>query len=178
MSASGVDDRDRDPAGRPRNARARDELGRPLSRASRGGSGSDQPALPPAEALALAQHLLSSSQPFAAHEVFEAVWKDTIGPGRELWRGLAQIAVGVTHALRGNESGARSLLQRGAETMAEFAGTTPSDVDVDGIRSWASDASVDLTLTARPPRLTVDAGRSAGLAGSGGEGARAGTLGK
>jgi uncharacterized protein len=172
MSASGVDDRDRDPTGRPRNARARDGLGRPLARDADGPPASDPPALAPAEALALAQSRLDSGQPFAAHEVFEAVWKATTGPDRELWRGLAQIAVGATHALRGNESGARTLLQRGADSMAAFATTVPNNIDVDGIRRWAHDASNDLALVARPPRLTVAA------SASGGEGTRASSLGE
>lgn len=172
MSASGVDDRDRDPSGRPRNARTRDELGRPLARGIGGHLDVEQAALPPTEALVLAQELLDTGKPFTAHEVFEAVWKDTTGPGRELWRGLAQLSVGVTHALRGNESGARALLQRGADTMAAFATTTPNGVDVDGIRDWASAASNDLTLASQPPRLTVAGG------GSGSEGTRASAAGK
>lgn len=146
-------DRDRDPSGRARNARARDELGRPLDRTHEAAAVPDPPALPPADALLAGQELLDSGRPFAAHEVFEAVWKDTAGPDRELWRGLAQVAVGITHALRGNESGARSLLQRGADTLSGFAGTTPDGVDVDGVRGWAIAASADLTLAAQPPRL-------------------------
>lgn len=154
--------RDRDPAGRPRNARARDGLGRPLPRTESQQAPIDESALPPIEALARAQELLDTGHPFAAHEVFEAVWKQTSGPDRELWRGLAQVAVGTTHALRGNESGARALLQRGADTMAEFAASTPHGIDVDGIRTWLSEASNDLALAARPPRLVVTDSASGG----------------
>jgi len=123
-----------------------------------GGQGAiDESALPPGEALSAAQELLDTGRPFAAHEVLEAVWKDTAGPTRELWRGLAQIAVAITHALRGNESGARALLQRGALTLAGFERTSPYGVDVDGVRAWAELASEDLRLAARPPRLVVGA---------------------
>jgi uncharacterized protein len=109
--------RDRDQAGRARNARPRDELGRPLPRSA---SGDAAPRIPddlvvtPAEAAEMGGRLLAEGRPFHAHEVFEAAWKSTPAPDRELWRGLAQIAVGLTHARRGNQDGAATLLRRGA----------------------------------------------------------------
>jgi hypothetical protein len=150
--------RDRDRAGRARNARARDALGRPL--AARGAPPTDEVALPADQAVERAQALLDSGRPFEAHEVLEAVWKATVGPDRELWRGLAQVAVGITHAHRGNPTGARNLLIRGAESLAPYSGTAPSGVGVDDIRSWAVAAADDLDLTATPPRLAAPAGRS------------------
>jgi hypothetical protein len=117
---------------------------------------SDEPALPPAEAISHAQQLLDAGQPFAAHEVFEAVWKATADPDeRELWRGLAQLCVGVTHALRGNDTGAASLLRRAADTMAPYAGTTPYQVALDRLRTWARCASDDVAMAQDAPRLTV-----------------------
>jgi uncharacterized protein len=132
-------DRDRDPAGRPRNARPRDPLGRPLPRRDGGGTPVDEPALPPQQALARAQELLDAGQAFAAHEVLEAVWKVTTGPERALWRGLAQLCVGVTHSQRGNPAGARALLERAAETL----GPAPAGHGVDPRRlsAWALDAA-------------------------------------
>jgi hypothetical protein len=149
--------RDRDAAGRARNARARDPLGRPLDRRADTGPPVDEPALPAEAALRRAQTLLDEGRPFEAHEVLEAVWKTTAGDGQELWRGLAQVAVGVTHALRGNESGARTLLRRGADTLAPYAGTTPDSVAVDDVRDWAVAASDDLSQVQRPPRLQAKA---------------------
>ena len=126
--------RDRDPAGRPRNARPRDGLGRPLPR---GQAGADRVpedlSLPPAEALALAQDLLDSGRPFHAHEVLEASWKQAPEPERELWRGLAQVAVGLTHAQRGNARGAVALLRRGAERVGGYAAAPPHGIDAAGI---------------------------------------------
>ncbi len=116
--------RDRDPAGRARNARPRDELGRPLPAAA----AADVPRVPddlvptPAEAAELGGRLLAEGRPFHAHEVFEAAWKALPAPDRELWRGLAQVAVGLTHARRGNARGAVTLLRRGAGHLAPFAG--------------------------------------------------------
>jgi hypothetical protein len=144
--------RDRDAAGRPRNARARDDLGRPLD--VRSTTAPLEPeALAPNAALVAAQQRLDAQEPFAAHEIFESVWKTTAEEDRQLWRGLAQVAVGITHAARGNPTGARSLLSRGADLLAQYAGTTPDGVDVDGVRQWATRAADDLSLTTQPPRL-------------------------
>jgi hypothetical protein len=113
--------RDRDEAGRPRNARARDALGRPLARGEDGETPlPDDLSLPPGEALALAQRLLDSSRPFRAHEVLEASWKAAPDAERDLWQGLAQVAVGLTHAQRGNARGAVALLRRGANRMTGY----------------------------------------------------------
>src|SRR5215831_2904044 len=105
--------RDRDPGGRPRNARPRDAFGRPLPRGAAGEQRiPDDLAVPPEEALSMAQGLLDTGRPFHAHEVLEASWKAAPAAERELWRGLAQIAVGLTHVQRGNATGAAALLRR------------------------------------------------------------------
>ena len=121
--------RDRDPAGRPRNARPRDALGRPLDPAGGPGPGSgaagtdripDDLVITGAEAAALADRLLRDGRPFHAHEVLEAAWKSGPSGERDLWQGLAQIAVGLTHARRGNARGAVALLSRGAERVRGY----------------------------------------------------------
>ena len=86
----GAGGRDRDAAGRARNARPRDALGRPLPRGATGDKRiPDDLALPPTQALRLAQELLDSDRPFHAHEVLEASWKSAPAAERELWQGLA-----------------------------------------------------------------------------------------
>jgi len=158
LSRIDTSDRDRDAAGRARNARRRDELGRPMPRDAGSLTPTDEAALSPADAVSYAQQLLDNGQSFAAHEVFEAVWKATADRDtRELWRGLAQLCVGVTHALRGNDIGAAALLQRAADTLAPYAGTTPYQVDVDRLRTWATGASSHVTTAQEAPRLTVEA---------------------
>ena len=119
--------RDRDPAGRPRNARPRDALGRPLEPAGGPGSGvagadriPDDLVITGAEAAALADRLLRDGRPFHAHEVLEAAWKTGPAGERDLWQGLAQIAVGLTHARRGNARGAVALLSRGTERVRGY----------------------------------------------------------
>jgi hypothetical protein len=116
--------RDRDPAGRPRNARPRDGLGRPLDRAADPGSAADRIpddlVITGAEAAALADRLLRDGRPFHAHEVLEAAWKYGPATERDLWQGLAQIAVGLTHARRGNARGAVTLLGRGVQRVRGY----------------------------------------------------------
>ena len=120
--------RDRDLAGRPRNARPRDALGRPLDRASGEGGERipDDLALAGADAAALADQLLRAGRPFHAHEVLEASWKSAPPRERDLWQGLAQVAVGLTHAQRGNARGAVALLRRGAQRVREYQGQAAS----------------------------------------------------
>ena len=136
-----------------RNNRLRDDLGRPQPPGSAGEPPSDAPALPPQAALTEATRLLQGGKPFAAHEVLEAVWRATEGPERELWRGLAQLAVGVTHAMRGNPTGARSLFERAAASMAPYEGTTPHDIDVTSLRMWCLAAATEPDVASTPPAL-------------------------
>ncbi|HKA95940.1 MAG TPA: DUF309 domain-containing protein [Streptosporangiaceae bacterium] len=131
--------RDRDTSGRPRNARPRDALGRPLPRGATGEQRvPDDLAVPPEEALSMAQRLLDTGRPFHAHEVLEASWKAAPPAERELWKGLAQIAVGITHARRGNAQGAVALLRRGGQRVGRYAGTAPHGIDAAGIAHQAS----------------------------------------
>ena len=152
--------RDRDAAGRARSARPRDALGRPLPRGAAGDQRlPDDLALPPAEALRLAQQLLDDGRPFHAHEVLEASWKTAPAAERDLWQGLAQIAVGLTHARRGNARGAAALLRRGADRVAGYAGGAPHDIDAATVCRVARDAAArierDGLAAAGADRMTV-----------------------
>jgi len=121
------DARDRDGSGRPRNARPRDGLGRPLDPLDPAGTGTGTAAgedripdglvITGRDAAVLADRLLRDGRPFHAHEVLESAWKNGPPDERDLWQGLAQIAVGLTHARRGNARGAVALLRRGAERI-------------------------------------------------------------
>lgn len=113
--------------------RARDSAGRPVPL---GSPDAVEPvpdeALPPDEALALARRLLRDGRPFFAHDVLEARWKAAPEPERDLWQGLAQVCVGLTHLQRGNALGGERLLLRGAGRLEEYAGPT-YDVDVPAV---------------------------------------------
>jgi predicted metal-dependent hydrolase len=91
----------------------------------------------PADTLEQAQRLIDEGKPFHAHEVLEDAWKGAPSVERALWKGLAQLAVGLTHAARGNRSGAIKLLRRGATAIEEFAPEPPHGIDVGGLWSWA-----------------------------------------
>jgi uncharacterized protein len=75
----------------------------------------------------VARALVEEGRPFAAHEVLEARWKAGPEEERDLWQGLAQLCVGLTHAARGNAVGAARLVDRGAARLAHYeAGGGPT----------------------------------------------------
>jgi hypothetical protein len=156
-----VSARDRDAEGRPRNARPRDRLGRPLPRGSAGDGPQDDPIASapadPVELLAATQALLDSGRPFEAHELLELQWKRAPEAERELWRALAQLAVAVTHELRGNAAGASALAQRSAAGLASYdrrpERALPYRVDVAGLIAYASRLAAGEAGTTTP-RLT------------------------
>jgi hypothetical protein len=132
--------RDRDARGRPRNARPRDQLGRPLRRDASGQPPlPDGPALPPDAALDLAQELIDSGRAFQAHEILEASWKAAPPRERELWKGLAQVTVGLTHAQRGNATGAVVLLRRGGRRVGEYAQSPPHGISAAAVARYAAE---------------------------------------
>jgi len=83
---------------------------------------SEEP-LPPEETLAAARELVGAGRPFSAHEVLEARWKAGPVEERDLWQGLAQVCVAMTHAARGNQVGADRLFDRAAERLTAFEAT-------------------------------------------------------
>ncbi|MFE7773684.1 DUF309 domain-containing protein [Streptomyces sp. NPDC057445] len=155
--------RDRDTEGRARSARPRDGLGRPLPYGQEGIARQPEGVVrTPEETLVEAQRLLDAGMPFHAHEVLEDAWKSGPDDERELWRGLAQLAVGLTHAARGNPTGGAALLTRGAQSVATYASSTPHGIDVGGLTRWAQELAEELRRDAatvpaagRAPRLGV-----------------------
>lgn len=131
--------RDRDDAGRARNARPRDGLGRPLPYGENGTARQPEGvSRTPEETLVEAQRLLDTGLPFHAHEVLEDAWKVADEPERALWRGLAQLAVGLTHAARGNSSGAAALLERGIANIEPYRLNPPHGIDIAGLMRWTT----------------------------------------
>jgi uncharacterized protein len=171
MNPTGGRGRDRDATGRPRSARPRDELGRPLPRDADGVEGvPDDIARSPEDSLVEAQRLLDGGRAFHAHEVLENTWKAAPEPERELWRGLAQLAVGLTHARRGNAVGAVQLLRRAADRVEGYANDSPHGVDTAGLVVWARTLAVrverdglgGLTQGDLTPHLQPNPGRQHG----------------
>lgn len=157
-------ERDRDEEGRARNQRPRDGLGRPLPYGSDGVPRQPEGVVrAPEESVDEAQALLDAGRPFHAHEVFEDAWKSGPEAERGLWKGLAQLAVGLTHSARGNTTGGARLLLRGAGAVSAWsvdAGQErPYGMDLAELVRWAEalaellaeGASVD--AAAHAPRL-------------------------
>lgn len=148
--------RDRDDAGRPRNARARDALGRPLPPGAEGVPRiPDDLELPPAETLNYAQDLLNRGLAFNAHEVFEAAWKNGPDVERSLWQGLAQFAVGITHVQRGNHKGGVALLRRASALLADVTTPVPYGIDIASLIEAGETLADDVTegVAVDPARL-------------------------
>jgi hypothetical protein len=159
-------ERDRDESGRPRSARPRDALGRPLPYGIEGVARiPDGLELGPAETLAYAQDLLDRGLAFSAHEVLEAAWKNGPDDERALWQGLAQLAVGITHVQRGNVKGAASLLRSASARLANADRPGRHGVDVAGLVDFAdgliSDLAAGVQIPAQRlrPRLAVASDR-------------------
>jgi hypothetical protein len=121
----------------------------------------------PEQALDLAQQLIDSGRPFAAHEVLEGMWKTCPADQRDLWRGLAQLAVGLTHLQRGNQAGAAALLRRGADRLGGYrSGRTAPDwpfgIDGPALQAAASALADDIAAAspaaARARRLKLRGG--------------------
>jgi predicted metal-dependent hydrolase len=151
------DDGDMTGPRQPRNTRPRDALGRPMPYGSVGvGREPDGVVRTPEQVLSEAQRLFDAGMPFHAHEVLEGGWRAAPAGERELWRGLAQLAVGSTHAARGNRRGAVALLSRGAAALERYAGTSPYGLDVGALLSWARQAerlSAHAPVTLHSPPL-------------------------
>ncbi|HEX3335188.1 MAG TPA: DUF309 domain-containing protein [Jatrophihabitans sp.] len=142
-----------------RNTRPRDALGRPLPYGSAGVDGQPEGVRrTPRESLVEAYRLLNEGRPFHAHEVLEDAWKSGPVEEREFWRGLAQLAVGITHAARGNAVGGVRLIERGTNNLAPYAADQPYGVDVAAIVRWSERAITDIAretpvMVSPPPLL-------------------------
>ncbi|MFJ1703791.1 DUF309 domain-containing protein [Kitasatospora sp. NPDC088346] len=150
--------RDRDADGRARNGRPRDGLGRPLPYGRQGVMRQPEGVVRSGEqTVTEAQRLLDAGRPFHAHEVLEDRWKSGPDAERALWRGLAQFAVGLTHAARGNPVGARALLARAADGLAPYGEARPYGVDLSAVVRWARERSAAADILDAPdvPRLTA-----------------------
>jgi uncharacterized protein len=131
-------ERDRDSQGRARQARPRDRLGRPLPYGDVGVESVPEEPLPPSATISYAHDLLAEGRPFSAHEVYEARWKAGPDSERELWQGLAQLCVGITHAERGNRIGALRLIGRARRRLETYAATNGPvyGLDLSHIIEW------------------------------------------
>ena len=100
---------------------------------------------------------MEGGRPFAAHEVLEARWKAGPPEERGLWQGLAQVCVAITHAARGNQTGAERLLERATTNLAAYAATGRDNhgLDMDAVLGAARKQMAE--PRAHEARLTLQA---------------------
>ena len=113
-------ERDRDARGRPKNARPRDELGRPLPRDADNVYVEEELPSDPMELLRIGVENFNARRFFQAHEAWETAWHPSPDDERNFWQGITQVAVGFTHNQRGNSRGAMTLLRRGAKRIEPY----------------------------------------------------------
>lgn len=77
--------------------------------------------------------LFNEGKFFEAHEALETAWRAEMGPVRELYRGILQIAVSYYHLQRGNYSGAVKMLDRSRYWLQPYPDLCRS-VDVSALR--------------------------------------------
>lgn len=132
--------RDRDVAGRPKNARPRDALGRPLPRDAENALPEETPAETPEEALTRGIEHFNAGRYFQAHESWEEGWHPAPEPERDFWQGITQVAVGLVHRGRGNAHGSVTLLRRGAQRLQGY-GEEHMGLRVGDISRWAFESA-------------------------------------
>jgi predicted metal-dependent hydrolase len=64
--------------------------------------------------------LFNSGAFYEAHEALEDVWRGSEGEEKRFLQALVQVAVALHHHSTGNLVGARSVLARARETLAQF----------------------------------------------------------
>ena len=77
--------------------------------------------------------LFNAGEYFDAHEVWEALWRDTAGGDRRFYQGLIQAAVAVYHAHNGNALGAQRLFDSGRRHMSPYG---PAHLGLDVAAIW------------------------------------------
>jgi uncharacterized protein len=98
---------------------------------------------------------------FIAHEIWEDLWNDCVGPEKILVQALVQIAAGYAKVESGIRGGALKLLTRGLAQLRPFGPTAMGlllhpfadevAADIERVRG-AVEASVSVGVM-RPPRL-------------------------
>ncbi len=89
---------------------------------------------------------------FEAHEVWEEVWLETVGPERQLLQGLIQIAAGYLKAESGNHSATIKLLSKGLAHVRQFV---PRALGLD-LSSFVEAVAADLITVQRMSPATFN----------------------
>lgn len=106
----------------------------------------------------------NSGQFFEAHELWEDVWRATLGPDKRFLQGLIQIAAGFHHCSRANLVGARKLLQAGLlklEDVPEVHGGLEIEALRCAVRNWlaaTASGSLETAQGTPPPKIACEGG--------------------
>jgi len=88
---------------------------------------------------------------FVAHEVWEALWNELVGPEKTLLRGLVQVAAGYAKVESGIAGGALKLLSRGVEHVRPFL---PAAMGLDLV-GWVDGVTADIARLRALPEEAV-----------------------
>ena len=64
--------------------------------------------------------LFNAEKFFEAHEVLEALWRETTGPERDFYQGLIQVAAAFVHVQKGTPDGADQLLKKAEKKLKKY----------------------------------------------------------
>ena len=114
--------------------------------------------------LARGRDEFNSGNFFAAHEVWEELWVETVGPEKRLVQGLVQIAAGYAKVESGLRGGALKLLSRGIGLLSEYLRSSTglvlepfvAAVGADIQRLQATPDSAVSLITVQAPHLHVE----------------------
>ena len=108
----------------------------------------------------------NSGRFFEAHELWEDIWRDTLGPDKKFLQGLIQVAAAFHHHSRANLLGARKLLGAGLLKLEDFP-TAHGGLEIEALRAAVRDwidaiAAGAVPAGKNPPQIERCIGRCAG----------------
>ncbi|MBK8020214.1 MAG: DUF309 domain-containing protein [Chloroflexi bacterium] len=102
--------------------------------------------LPPEAQEAL--RLFNAGEFYRQHDLFEALWRDTPGPVRDLYQGVLQVGVAYYQITRGNALGAAKMLLRSARWLEPLPDVCQG-VDVAQLRADSATVLAELRRLGR-----------------------------
>tara|TARA_Y100001968_G_scaffold300918_1_gene312793 strand:+ start:409 stop:786 length:378 start_codon:yes stop_codon:yes gene_type:complete len=78
--------------------------------------------------------LFNSADWYLAHDIFEDLWHETLGPSRQFVQAIVQIAVAEVHLQNGNKNGA-TLLYGEAFGRLNKVNTSELDLDINQLKN-------------------------------------------
>ncbi len=94
--------------------------------------------------------LFNAGSFFEAHEVLEEVWREAHGEEKKFLQAVIQAAVGLHHHSTGNIAGARSLLARASQKLADYPGAY-CGIALEGLRVLLEQWIASLAEGTAPP---------------------------